>query len=324
MGKQLWKWILGLAVGMAAAGCGAGNTGNSRRLIIGTSEHTGSYYAVGTDLAQILQEELPDYAVSARETNGSSDNVRLLSDNTLQLALAQTDILYDARNGIGMFNDTFPVKGFSAVAALYPEALHIVVRRDAAIESLRDLIGCRIGTGSPDSGTEQNAFEVFAACGIEPGSITTVNMTTAEAGQALKDGTIDAFFVTSSIGNTVIAALNEELPVRMLGLSEELSEKMCSKYNYFFPYEIPADSYEGQTEPIRTIAVESCLICRDSLPDDLVKTITSVLFSHADELSAAMPNRFKLSEQDAVRDVPLPFHPGAVQYYEEAGVRIGE
>ncbi len=299
-----------------------GKPAETNTIKIGTSEPEGSYYLIGAEFAAILEEEKIADSVTAEETPGSSENIRLLSDNKVQVAFSQADILYDAYQSEGMFDDAIPVKGFMALAALFPEAVHIIVRAEDEITAVNELQEKTVCVGILNSGTEQNTFQILLANGIDAGSVTTVNMTTPEAAEALKNKTIDAFFCTAGDINSTIAELAEDIDIRILSMNRETIQELEKQYPYYFAYTIPEDTYHGQEEPVETVAVKSVLIARDSLPDDLAEQITASLFQNESRLQASVPVSISLREEEAVRGVPIPFHNGAVKYYEAAGIAV--
>ncbi|MBR4457171.1 MAG: TAXI family TRAP transporter solute-binding subunit [Solobacterium sp.] len=300
------------------AGCG----GSSAAMRFGTSEKGGGYHQLGTEIVDILLENGIIAEGEAVETAGSAANITMMSEGKLKLALAQADILYDAYNGERMFNNAFSVKGYQAIAGIYPETVHIIIGRNSDIRSLDDLRGKTISVGVSESGTEQDAFCILNAAGLQPTDVTTVNMKTSEAAEALKSGEIDVLFSTSGVPNPSVLELFESGTARFLPIGTEMISSICDQYEYFFPYRIDSSGYPNMETDYDGIAVRSVLICSESLPADTVQQITEALFENTERVEQCIPVRFVLQEETAVKDIPIPFHPGAVKYYETKGIQV--
>ena len=109
-----------LVILTALAGCG-----QKDRLRIGTAGEGGNYNLLGQALSQTLSKDPYKLNIEAKTTAGSAANIRLLSQNYLELALAQSDVIDSMYHGT---LEEQAMKGYSAVAALYPEPVQIVVR----------------------------------------------------------------------------------------------------------------------------------------------------------------------------------------------------
>ena len=115
MKKVLYILIAAISI-MAFSGCGMKNT-----VQIGTGDVNGTYYAYGTELAEILNNN-SDVYFKVRKTAGSAANLRLISQEYVDIAFVQSDVMKDAYNGTGYFDKEY--KGYSAIAGLYTEAIH--------------------------------------------------------------------------------------------------------------------------------------------------------------------------------------------------------
>ena len=201
MKKHLFRIIAVLSAAVLLAGCA------SSRLRLGAAAAGGVYNAFGTAMAA------QNSTIEVKQTAGSAANLRLLAGGDLQpavvpvysaggylqLAVAQSDMAQDAYDGSGVFAHESTERSFSAVATLYEEAVQVVVRADSGITTLEELQGCTLSVGEEESGTEQNAGQVLAACGLNNRLVHTVNLNYTDAAARLADGTIDAMFVTAGL-----------------------------------------------------------------------------------------------------------------------------
>ena len=293
--------------------------GQKGRLRIGTAGEGGNYNSLGKALSQTLQKDPYKINVEVKTTAGSAANIRLLSQDYLELAIAQSDVIDEMYAGT---LDTQAMKGYSAIASLYPEPVQIVVRADSGIASVSDLAGKKVSVGEADSGTQKNAAQILQAYGLTSNMLTVQNMTYAEASKALGDGSIDAMFCTAGAPAQVITDLSGTTPVSLVPIEGQQSDLLTGAYGFYAKAVIPAGTYKGQDSDVTTLAVMSVLLASDKTPADKIYTITGALFKEKAALNAAVPVEFDLEEQKAVESVTIPFHPGAAQYYQECGITV--
>lgn len=227
----------------------------------------------------------------------------------------------EAYHGTGEFRDK-AYQGYKAVAALYPEACQIVVRTDSEIETLDDLLGKTISIGAEESGTERNANQVLQAQGISGDMVKTVNLDYTEAAAKLADGEIDAFFCTAGTQTTVIGELAKECGIRLLSIDVKCRNRLKAAYPFYSEYTIPAGTYTGQTEEVKTLSVQAVLLAGDSLSENTVKELTELLFLHGKDIRYAASIELKEDEQSAIGGITIPFHKGAAAYYAECGIEV--
>ena len=293
--------------------------GQKDRLRIGTAGEGGNYNSLGNALSQTLQKDPYKINVEVKTTAGSAANIRLLSQDYLELAIAQSDVIDEMYAGT---LDTQAMKGYSAIASLYPEPVQIVVRADSGIASVSDLAGKKVSVGEADSGTQKNAAQILQAYGLTSNMLTVQNMTYAEASKALGDGSIDAMFCTAGAPAQVITDLSGTTPVSLVPIEGQQSDLLTGAYGFYAKAVIPAGTYKGQDSDVTTLAVMSVLLASDKTPADKIYTITGALFKEKAALNDAVPVEFDLQEQKAVESVTIPFHPGAAQYYQECGITV--
>ena len=293
--------------------------GLKSRLRIGTAGEGGNYNSLGKALSRTLEKAPYKINVEVKTTAGSAANIRLLSQDYLELAIAQSDVIDEMYAGT---LDTQAMKGYSAIAALYPEPVQIVVRADSGIASVSELAGKKVSVGEADSGTQKNAAQILQAYGLASNMLTVQNMTYAEASKALSDGSIDAMFCTAGAPAQAITDLSGTTPVSLLPIEGQQSDLLTGAYGFYTKAVIPAGTYKGQDSDVTTLAVLSVLLASDKVSTETVYTITGALFKEKAALNTAVPVEFDLQEQKAVESVTIPFHPGAAQYYGECGITV--
>lgn len=308
-------WAALFLVLLMITGCGQKN-----QLRIGTAGEGGNYNSLGHALAKALGNEPYKISTEVKTTAGSAANIRLLSGDYLELAMAQSDVIDEMYNGtLG----TQAMRGYSAIAALYPECIQIVVLAGSSIDSVDDLAGKVVSVGEADSGTQKNAAQILQVYGLTSNMLTVQNMTYTEAVNALRDGSIDAMFCTAGAPAQVVTDLSKEAQIRLIPIDSQHRALLTRAYGFYTEAVIGSGTYNGQNDPVETLAVQSVLIASDKVPDETIYTITGALFKEKEALNSAVPVEFDLSEERAVESITIPFHPGAVKYYEECGIAVG-
>ena len=246
--------------------------------------------------------------------------MRLLSENYLQMAVVQTDIIDDAWNGRNGFKEEY--HDFAAVAGLFTESCQIAVRSDSDIKSVSDLKGKTVSIGVEESGTAHNARQILTSYGIAEDMIKAVNLDYKDAASQLENGTIDAFFCTIGAPNPTVKSLCDKGATRLVSLDSDKIDDLVSSYGYYSACTIPTGTYKGQTEDVKTIGVTAVLLAGNSCPKDTVKAITKAIFDNSETIQNALPVNIVTDKKSAVNGINIPFHPGAAEYYGENGINV--
>jgi TRAP transporter TAXI family solute receptor len=247
----------------------------------------------------------------------------LVGRGKVELALIMADTGWDAYQGRAQFKEKIPLR---TVAVLYPNNMHVVTVEGKGIEKVTDLKGKRVSTGAPGSGTEVMALRVIEAYGLDPNKdMTRDKLGVSESAGALKDGKIDAFFWVGGLPTAAVTDLGATpgIKMKLIGHADALS-KMREKYGpLYIKGTIPAKTYPGQSVDIPITVVWNLLVCNENMKESLVYDILKTLFDHKQELVASHREASNLSlEPQAAGGSPIPFHPGAIRYFTEKGLKI--
>lgn len=289
------------------------------RIRFGAAGVGGMYASFANAYAGLVQEE-NKWNVEVKRTAGSTANLRLLSDHYIELAIAQMDLIRDAYDGKGLFQDN-ACKEYQAVAALYPEACQIIVRKDSGITSIDDLQGKTVSVGEAESGTENNATQILQVYGLTE-LVKTEELNYTDAAKELEEGKIDAMFCTAGIRTLVLEELANKCEVNWLSLEDKQIDKLKAAYPDYSEYVIPAGTYAGQESEVKTVAVQAVLVVSDTMSTERVKELTKLFFEKKKDLQYATSLELPQDEASAVEGVSIPFHPGAAEYYAEHGVIV--
>ncbi|MBM9593960.1 TAXI family TRAP transporter solute-binding subunit [Roseitranquillus sediminis] len=312
---------LGLAL---AATLAFGSAAPAQELSIATGGTGGVYYPYGGGLAELIGNHIDGASATAEVTGASVENMALIARQESDLAIALADTVYGAYQGtIDPFTDR-PVEEARALASIYPNAVQIVTLADSGIESLEDLRGKRVSVGAPGSGTEVNAEQILTSNGITYDDIEEQRLNFNETADALRDGDIDAGFWSVGPPTSSILNLAATRDIRLIPLSEAEIEAAVGVEPVFAPYTLQAGIYDGVEEPVPTISIPNVLVVHADMDEELAYQITRNMFEHVDELIAIHPAANDTTVDFALSSTPIPFHPGAIRYYEEAGQTVLE
>ena len=293
------------------------------RLSIATGGTGGVYYPMGGGMASILSKYIPYAEATAEVTTASVDNCLLVGRKKADLALIMADVGWDAYQGKGKFKEKIPLR---TVAVLYPNNMHIVTLEGKGIERVTDLKGKRVSTGAPGSGTEVKALRVLEAYGLDPDKdMSRDKLGASESAGALKDRKIDAYFWDGGLPTASVTDLGATpgIKIKLIGHGDAVS-KMREKYGpIYIKWNIPPKTYPGQDEEVPIAVVWNILVCHEKMKGDLVYDIVKNLFDKKPELVAVHREaRFISLETQPSGASPIPFHPGAIRYFTEKGLKI--
>lgn len=291
-------------------------------LRLGTGNNEGMYYQFGTVLSEESQRNADIPMIAVETTAGSSANLRLLSQGFLDMAIVQADTLYDAYNGTGFFSNSGKYTGYSAVAGIYTETCQIIVPADSPIRSIEDLAGKTVSLGERESGVLQNALQVLDAYDLQESDFTPEYMSFSDSAAALKEGRIDAAFITAAVPTPAVTNLAESIGVRVLPLDPFAVNVLPKRHSYYTATTIPANTYAGQSEPVETIGVCAVLVARNDVPDDQVSNVMELLFDGRIDFAGKLKSTIQPTIEEATAGIPIAFHSGAGAYYAANDITV--
>jgi uncharacterized protein len=302
---------------LAACGAEAAAPGADGSLSIATGGTGGVYYPYGGAMGTVLSEKLEGITATAQETNASVDNVLLVQDGGADIAFALGDTVADAVAGKGQFEGREIT--ICTLGKLYDNSTQTVTTSGTGIRTIADLRGKRVSVGSPGSGTEVIALRILEAAGINPDAdIQRSQLGVNETAQALRDGTIDAGFWSGGLptGALVDLATTGQMVAIPTG---EYTDELASKFGpYYQSADIPAGTYQGQTDPSPQVVVPNVLIVRSDMPEQLQQDITRAIFENEQQLAAVHPAANDLDPATAGDVGFVDVCPGATAYFDQA------
>lgn len=301
---------------------------------IGTGGVAGTYYPIGGMIAHAISNPPGSrpcdtggscgpagLVMIAQSANGSVANVDGIQQGKLESGFVQSDVAYWAYTGTGTFKHDPPRQNLRAIANLYPENLHIVVRRDSGIRQLQDLVGKRVSIDEPGSGTLIDAELVLREYGISKADLSIEYMKPGIAIQRIRSNQLDAFFVVVGYPSKAISELADDTDIALLPIDGVEADRLISRHQFFARDNIPAGTYQG-IDQVETISVGAQWLVSSDVDTETVYQITRALWNENSRrlLDNGHVKGRQIALQTALDGIAVPLHPGSQKFYSELGM----
>ena len=242
-------------------------------------------------------------------TRGGDENLRLLREGKVSLALAQGDAALAAYEGKGSFAGEGPHESLRAVGSLYPEPVHVLARADGALASIADLRGRRVAIGLQGAASRTTALRVLAAHGINLKDIQPLELSIGDALVALRDRKADAVIQVIGMPADSVRDALAEVPLRLLPLSEPAVKALVASRAGYFPFTISRGTYATQAHDVRTVATAALLLAGTDLSDTEVSAITRYVYGKGRDFAArGSAQGVQVSPANARQGLSVPMH----------------
>ena len=298
---------------------GCAKKAENKNIHLGTGGTGGTYFAYGNALKNVAEQE-SDIDMSIQITAGSAANLRLIENNIVDMAIVQNDTLSDAYKGNGEFEGN-PLKITKAVAGLYTESYQIVVNKKLRLTSVEDLAGLRVSVGEEGSGVLKNAKNILRAYGMTVDDIDVRYLSFEDAANALKNGEIDAFFVTASAPTKAISELaDSNVAIDIISLDERAIRFLQDSYSGYSITTIKKGTYKGINRDITTVGVMAVLVANENMSSSNIETVLNLLKNHQESFNKISGNTINIFDESTLNSIEANFHKGANTWYSENGI----
>ncbi len=312
--------VAGSAVALAAGSASAQKPGWPDSMVLGTAAVGGTYFIYGQGWANLVNETIGT-RISTQQTQGPNQNLILADRNDIQLGMVTMGVAYEGWTGEGDWTQGKKFTNVRAIFPMYDTPFHIITMASNDIKSFKDLDGKRVGAG-PRAGTPGTYFpRFFKEFGM---NVTVRNGAGSDMASQLADGLIDAFGFAAGLPIAAFSELEAQHQVRYITFSEDERKQLMEKYPSLAPSTIPADTYRQLNEDHETVGVFNFAIANKDLPDDLVYEIVKTVMDNNERMKQIHASSVETIPENASKNAFLTWHPGAVRYFEEKGVKLAE
>jgi TRAP transporter TAXI family solute receptor len=301
-------------IAMPAFGQAAKPVAIPRFIEIGTAGTGGAYYPIGIAMAEILTSKLKTQA-TAQVTGGAVENIRLIQEGNVKIAITTTASAYRGLKGLAPFKAASPrIRGL--FSNLTQGVYQIAIRDNSSIKTLQDLKGKRVSLGPQGGAAVELTDYVFRAAGLTIADVKATYLSYEESATMMDDGNLDAVIIQAALPSPALVQLQSSgKKFSLLSLPNSVLEKVSTDHPYFDIFTIPASVYKTQSE-IKTLNGTNMAIVDADLPDEVVYQILKALMSDIDKIKSSQPSAKGFTLEKAAQ-MPIPLHPGAERYYRE-------
>ncbi len=321
-----------VALSLTLFGLGASSQASAEGdYLMATASTGGTYYPVGVALSTLVKVKLQPTEkinMSAINSAGSGENIKLLRENECQFAILQGLYGSYAWNGTGALKNDGPQKNLRAVTMLWQNVEHFLTKAEHAesgtIADVRN-INSVAGFGKKNSGSLGSSRTIFANLGIDIDNQFELFYGGYSAlASAMQDGKADLIGTPAGVPvgavTKLLAAKGDA--VSLLAFTPEQAAQADGGMELWTPYLIPANTYPGQDADIMTIAQPNFLAVRADVSEEDVYRITKTIYENLGFLQSIHKATNAMALEKAMAGLPMPLHPGAARYYKEAGLEI--
>ena len=284
---------------------------------IGTGSTGGTYYPVGAGMAKVWNSAIPGMKANAQSTGGTAQNLALLGKGEAEVIFAD-GLYFFAYEGKGTFEGK-PMKELRGLVPLYAEPIHFLVAKGSNIKSIQDLKGKRVSVGAVGSGTEVTVRTLLKVAGLDPDKdIKPENLGLSDTAGAFADKNIDAALTVGALGIAGVVEITTLGTAEFRDIPSDIVAKLGKELPYYLPFDIPANTYKGQTKPVKALASWNVLITTEKLGDEDAYKMTKSLYEHKQDILNISTRLASMSPEN-LKYIQVPLHKGSLKYYKEIG-----
>ncbi|MCW8943195.1 MAG: TAXI family TRAP transporter solute-binding subunit [Sedimenticola sp.] len=291
---------------------------------IGTGGVTGVYYPAGSGICKLINQKLAKHNIrcAIESTGGSVYNLEQLASGKLDLAIAQSDVLFHTYKNAEAAASNDENQALRTLFAIYPEPFTVVARADSGINTFEDLKGKRVNIGNPGSGQRDTMEVIMKAYGWTISDFSLISeLKSAEQSKALCDDRIDAMVFTVGHPSRSIKEATTSCKTKIVSVTGPIINELVKKNRYYRLTTIPGGMYANNPDAIPTFGVGAIFVTTTRLSNESVYGIVQSLFENFDSFNNLHPAFSNLQKKQMIdANLPAPLHEGAKKYYSEMGL----
>ncbi|CAN0656561.1 TAXI family TRAP transporter solute-binding subunit [Nitratireductor aquimarinus] len=293
------------------------------QLSIGTSSSGSGPYINGATISEVFNNAQDKYKLSVQTTGGYRDNLGLVLNSELDIALntlIDLEFAYNKRNDFANIPiaDEFKNLRQLFIFSVVPE--NVFVREDSGITSLEGIKGHAINLNTPSSFTYGLNLELLKAAGLSTDDIKAGTVSTGQVFDEIRNGVFDGGMHVFQVGLANAQQLSSTVPMRYLNLDPEVIERLNEVYyDLLVPFEVPAGTYRGQDEPVSTFGLAQVIYTDAEADEDMIYEFTKAFWENLQALGESNTSFKGLTVELGAQKRTVPMHPGAERYFKEIG-----
>jgi len=281
--------------------------------------HIGSTaYQWAAGMADVIGKSVPGIKVTAEETKGYMENLRLLMDGSVEAGFTHSGLAYQAFLGEGNFKGS-PKGRFFGWLGMPAMLMQVYTIESNNILRLDDLSGKRVGVGQVGGSSFVDTAALLKVTGLD-NKIKQFKVRIAEESSMLGDGQLDAAIWCGTPPMPAVLEVCVKRKVVFVPIPDSVITKITSKYPYYYKTALPANTYPGQSTPIQTFAVQVAGLLGSDVPEDIAYKATKAIFENLDQLGYVHKAFKYISKETVLQGLSIPLHPGVLRYYREIEV----
>jgi TRAP transporter TAXI family solute receptor len=316
------------------AGPAAATDKAEKKYLLTTASTGGTFYPVGVALSTLVKVKLEpkhDIGMSAINSAGSGENVKLLRENEAQFAILQGLYGYWAWNGKGPLKHDGPQTHLRSITMLWQNVEQFILlskyAKTGTIEDFNQVKGESLALGKKNSGTLGSNTHLLTNLGFDvEKDFNLVHVGYGPSANALQNGQVAGMStpagVPTSAVTRAVAAMGDK--ITFMNYTDDQLARADGGLDIWTRYIIPAGTYPNQAKDVQTIAQPNFLAVRADVDEEAVYMITKTIYENLAFLNAIHKATTVMALDKAIKGLPLPLHPGALRYFQEAGLTIPE
>jgi len=288
-------------------------------LIIGTGSISGVYYPAGGAISKMVNQvsDINQIRLSVFSTDGSVFNINNVITGDLDFGIVQSDRQYQAYEGLADWEKN-PQKRLRSIFSIHNESVTLIAAEDANINSVSDLQGKKVNIGNYGSGQLKNSIDTLNSYDIDyEKDIESFYADVSDAIKMIHQNEIDAFFYTvGHPSQAIIQAFSGSRTIKIVPVSGDAINQLINDVPYYAKAIIPGKVY-GLSNDIESFGVKATFVTHDEMPEDIVYTICEQIFDNLEIFKGLHPAFQQLTHQNMLEGLSVPFHPGALNFYQD-------
>ena len=283
----------------------------------------GTAYVLGAGIVTVTNKYLPDAHLVHEATTGTMDMVRRMMQREAAkkpaFAIFGTPDAWKALKGLEVYAGK-PFTEVRAVVFVNASDQYMAVSHKSPIKSLADVKGKRVGIGGPGSTVATSALLFLEYSGVTKNDFRPYYYTYRESVEGIQDGSLDGGFVGGGYPVAIYTELALKHDVRIIPVEEKVLKRVMADHPYYYGTIVKAKSYRGLEQDTPIYGFTTALFSLSNVSTDFLYRLLKNLFDHKADYYAIHQSAKDMTAEDAMKGVPIPFHPGAEKYFKEIGV----